>query len=222
MTPSQQVTLDNYVDLAGRTEASVDSQILDRISDPRVVAALIHYLDTFARVAKELDHLKKFIFYGKQLPADFFFPRMNITPSITARLQDDKFLRLLHGVLGVATEAGEMVSDSHKGALKGVLPVLRGQTAVDMVNFLEEAGDTEWYLAQIIRVADISLPLGMTFQQVLQTNIDKLRARYPEKFTAEDALNRDEDAERKILEGQTAALVTAGHYDNDLVPAGEN
>jgi len=34
----------------------------------------------------------------------------------------------------------------------------------------------------------------------LQKNIDKLKARFPEKFNEHDALNRDLDAERKILE----------------------
>lgn len=202
MSTQQQVTIDNYVDLAGRTEAPIDGQILGRISDARVVAALIHYLDTFARVSKELDRLKKYFFYGKALPSDFFLPRVDVTPTIMDRLQNETFLRLLHGVLGVCTEAGEMVFDSHKNSLKGVLPVIRGQAEVDMVNFGEECGDTEWYIAQIIRMANTALPLGMSLQQVLQTNIDKLRARYPEKFTTEDALNRDEDAERKILEGE--------------------
>lgn len=36
--------------------------------------------------------------------------------------------------------------------------------------------------------------------EYLQKNIDKLKARFPEKFTKEKALNRDFYAERKILE----------------------
>lgn len=35
----------------------------------------------------------------------------------------------------------------------------------------------------------------------LDKNIAKLKQRYPEKFTTENALNRDLDAERQILEG---------------------
>lgn len=38
------------------------------------------------------------------------------------------------------------------------------------------------------------------FEDVLQTNINKLKARFPEKFTNELALNRDLDKERKVLE----------------------
>lgn len=38
------------------------------------------------------------------------------------------------------------------------------------------------------------------FRKALQNNIDKLRARYPEKFTEEAAINRNLEAERKELE----------------------
>lgn len=41
---------------------------------------------------------------------------------------------------------------------------------------------------------------GLDFEVDLQKNIDKLRARFPEKFNTVDALNRDLDKERKILE----------------------
>lgn len=37
-------------------------------------------------------------------------------------------------------------------------------------------------------------------ENILQNNIDKLKVRYPEKFTTENALNRDLEAERKELE----------------------
>lgn len=37
--------------------------------------------------------------------------------------------------------------------------------------------------------------------EYLQKNIDKLIARYPEKFTEDNAINRDLENERKILEG---------------------
>jgi hypothetical protein len=50
-----------------------------------------------------------------------------------------------------------------------------------------------------------TLPLAIdeiktTFGVVFETNITKLRARYPNKFTEADALNRDLTKERKILE----------------------
>jgi hypothetical protein len=35
----------------------------------------------------------------------------------------------------------------------------------------------------------------------MDRNIAKLRTRYPEKFASDRALNRDLEAERKVLEG---------------------
>lgn len=43
--------------------------------------------------------------------------------------------------------------------------------------------------------------MGDEMEQILQTNIDKLRARYGEKFTTGAAEVRDLDKERAILEG---------------------
>jgi len=62
------------------------------------------------------------------------------------------------------------------------------------VNAREEAGDLLWYLALIARA------LGTDLETIARTNIEKLRTRYPGKFTAEAALNRDLEAERKTLE----------------------
>lgn len=41
---------------------------------------------------------------------------------------------------------------------------------------------------------------SVDIEELMETNINKLRARFPHKFNSEDALNRDLDAERKILE----------------------
>lgn len=44
------------------------------------------------------------------------------------------------------------------------------------------------------------LMFDLDLEQGLQNNIDKLRIRFPDKFDAENALNRNLDAERKELE----------------------
>lgn len=55
--------------------------------------------------------------------------------------------------------------------------------------------------AQIEGVALVLRACGYTLEQAMERNIEKLRKRYPEKFTAEAALNRDLDGERAVLEG---------------------
>jgi hypothetical protein len=52
-------------------------------------------------------------------------------------------------------------------------------------------------------VSGICVACGKTPAQVRETNINKLRARFGEKFTEAAALNRNLEVERKILEGET-------------------
>jgi NTP pyrophosphatase (non-canonical NTP hydrolase) len=49
-------------------------------------------------------------------------------------------------------------------------------------------------------LSGIALSYGLKMGTILETNIAKLKARYPDKFDADKALNRDLDAERLILE----------------------
>jgi hypothetical protein len=42
---------------------------------------------------------------------------------------------------------------------------------------------------------------GLDASTIMEVNLAKLRKRYPEKFTAENAINRDLEAEHKVLEG---------------------
>lgn len=93
---------------------------------------------------------------------------------------------LLHGAIGLATEAGELL-DSIKRAL-----FYGGE--LDRTNLIEELGDLEWYMAVIRKALDVEQ------SEVQRVNIEKLRARYPEKFTSQDALNRDLRQERTALE----------------------
>lgn len=50
-----------------------------------------------------------------------------------------------------------------------------------------------------------------------ERNIAKLRARFPEKFDSEKAINRDPDTERKILEGDID-IIQQQIYDSSLNP----
>jgi hypothetical protein len=42
----------------------------------------------------------------------------------------------------------------------------------------------------------------ISMDTVLTTNINKLRVRYPDRFNAANAINRQLDVERKVLEGE--------------------
>ena len=94
-----------------------------------------------------------------------------------------------HGVMGLVTESAELMSLVKKSKIYG--------KALDRVAMAEEAGDVMWYLALLAN------ELGISFEDLWEMNIKKLKQRYPEKFTAEQALNRDHEAERKVLEAET-------------------
>jgi NTP pyrophosphatase (non-canonical NTP hydrolase) len=100
---------------------------------------------------------------------------------------DPKTTDLLHCAIGIGTESGELLDQFKRHIYYG--------KPLDIVNVKEEIGDKMWYIMNLCRLLDLSL------EEIMQMNIDKLKTRYPEKFTAENAINRDTDAERKVLEG---------------------
>lgn len=97
-----------------------------------------------------------------------------------------KQLDLLHASMGLSTEAAEFTDALKKHIFYG--------KELDETNLKEEISDILWYCAIALEA------LGTDFESVMQTNIDKLSARYPDKFTEESAINRDLDKERAILE----------------------
>jgi NTP pyrophosphatase (non-canonical NTP hydrolase) len=102
-------------------------------------------------------------------------------PNLKGKFEDE-----LHMAIGAATETGELL-DAYKKAFAYGKPI-------DKVNVAEEVGDTLWYLVNLIRM--LELDPG----DVMEMCVAKLRARYPEKFTEENALNRDLGRERTVLE----------------------
>ncbi len=114
---------------------------------------------------------------------------MAILGSVTATNQNSVNLDNVHMVLGMVTEVGELADVYKKNMAYG--------KPIDMVNVQEEVGDLMWYISNFCIINNIDI------QQVLQTNIDKLRKRFPEKFSSDQAINRDIDAERVILENNS-------------------
>jgi NTP pyrophosphatase (non-canonical NTP hydrolase) len=98
----------------------------------------------------------------------------------------DNELDILHGAIGLSTEAGELLDACKKMLFYG--------RPLDRLNVIEELGDIEWYL-ELIRAA-----LGVTREQVIDANKKKLRVRYGGTWTAEAAANRDVAAEREAME----------------------
>ena len=109
-----------------------------------------------------------------------------ITPELIARMSDKSNIRLLHAGIGMCTEAGEFIDQLKKHIFYG--------KPLDRVNLKEELGDLCFYIGVAMDV------LETDFDTEQRKNIAKLKARYGDKFSAEAAINRDLDKERKILE----------------------
>lgn len=84
---------------------------------------------------------------------------------------------LTNGVMGLCGEAGEVIDIVKKHLHQG--------HELDQEKIVKELGDVAWYLAEIAYALDTPL------EEVLQANIDKLKARYPEGFSTDRSVNRD-------------------------------
>ena len=111
--------------------------------------------------------------------------------------------RAMHGILGIADEAGELAN-----ALKGHL--FYGKP-FDHANVAEELGDIMWFMSLT------ATALGFSLEQIATANIAKLAKRYPEKFTEflADEANRDRDAETRAMANVISNLVAESHNNAD-------
>lgn len=107
-----------------------------------------------------------------------------ITPEVMARMET--CARLVHAQMGLITELGEFVDKLKREVFYNA--------PSDKVNDAEELGDFFWYLAIIMHAKGID-PIACMF-----ANIEKLKKRFPKAFTEHDAVNRDLDGERAVLE----------------------
>lgn len=98
--------------------------------------------------------------------------------------------RLIHAVLGLASEVGEIADALKKHLIYG--------RALDLVNIIEETGDVLWYEALALSAVKGQL------SDAMEKNIAKLQKRFGDTFSEHAALNRDLPAERKILEGDNS------------------
>ena len=86
---------------------------------------------------------------------------------------------LINGVMGLCGESGEAIDIVKKHLAQG--------HPLDREKLAKELGDIAWYLAET------AFAIGYPLEEILQMNIDKLKARYPEGFSSENSINRQEN-----------------------------
>lgn len=97
---------------------------------------------------------------------------------LAQRTSNDLFPKdkIINGAMGLAGEAGEVIDHVKKWRYQG--------HELDKDELINEAGDVLWYVAQLCE------GLGVSIEEVMVRNIDKLSARYPEGFEEERSVNR--------------------------------
>ena len=86
---------------------------------------------------------------------------------------------LLNSALGLCGESGEVADLLKKYHFQG--------HNLDLDHVAKELGDIAWYLA----VGAYSI--GYDLEKILQMNVDKLKARYPNGFSTDRSLHRDKN-----------------------------
>lgn len=154
-----------YTEAALRTKSSsFYDEIVPRWKAEHVIYDLLSRGDL-------IDEIKKGLFYGKATPnLDKIVDTGYYSPKAGWKDPD-----LTHAILGVYTEAHELLDemmfiDTDKNAVVG------------------EVGDLLWYVALLLKTLDVS------FEEVMEKNIEKLRKRYPERFTETLAMERNDEA----------------------------
>lgn len=192
--------LEEFKGLALRTESQIEGIKLNREN----VALLLRM---FVSLSEVLDGLKKAAFYNKteKLDSEFSAHLSDIAKageklawSVSGRgvlgtlIDSDESVpnvspRVFHGILGILTESGEL----GEALLKSFE---NGDHVIDAVNVQEEMSDIAWY------EAILHDELGLNWEQGLVNVIEKLRIRYPDKYSDYAAANRNLAAERAALE----------------------
>lgn len=92
------------------------------------------------------------------------------------KLMETKLQTLLHAAVGCSGEAGELLDGIKKSWVYG--------RPLDRDNIIEEMGDNLFYIMAGCNT------VGITLEQLMEANMEKLRKRYPDKYSDEAALLR--------------------------------
>lgn len=98
----------------------------------------------------------------------------------TAQTEELAHIELvMNASLGLCGESGEVADIVKKFRFQG--------HDLDFEHIAKELGDVAWYLAVG------AYAIGYDLETILQMNVDKLKARYPDGFSADRSLHRAEN-----------------------------
>lgn len=83
----------------------------------------------------------------------------------------------IHAIMGLNSEAGEIA---------GLIQKMYQGHKLDIEHMKKEIGDAMWFIAEICDAFNLNL------DEIMQLNIAKLKARYPDGFEEYRSLNRND------------------------------
>lgn len=143
------------------------------------LSILIPALKVLTMASQNLDALKASICYGRGLPES-----AGLQVPMSGR---DK--EIIHAILGLITEGGEL-AETLLAELETGNP---NELNLANMNLVEEGGDLCWFQELMAHA------IGVPVKTWKISNIRKLKARFPDKYSDDQANSRDKDAEEAAL-----------------------
>ena len=171
--PKQNTYWQNICELNSKQEQkgiSKYGQTLEDNTTLSVLQRLEHLQEELLDAMKYTEHLKPVL--TDNLTANDY-QRMAMR---TAGKYKSDYDMLRNAVYGLNGEAGEVIDLLKKHEFQG--------HELDKEKLIDEAGDVAWYIALLAQA------LGMTLQDILQHNVNKLMKRYPNGFDKSRSINR--------------------------------
>lgn len=187
------------------TEFTIDALSTESVV-PEIRANRLQFLAAlraFIASAQILDQFKRNFYYGEKGAFDVDKLRFYLEELGAASFELDYShiiyepsyeaipvnTRMAHGIIGAATESGELI--------EALVKFAAGEG--DETNLKEEIGDVHWYLS--VLADSVGLSTDQCLEAVIKKLKDKGKGRYAKGvFTAEAAVDRDTNAERELLE----------------------
>jgi hypothetical protein len=185
------LNIEEYKKKAIRTESKIEEINVD----PDLLSGILNIIVSSGEI---LDQIKKNVFYNKEYNNEVLIQKFTniveslnvMKPSLVNGISPTTTIsvnpRIFHALLGITTEATELIEILLNNLSKGM--------EFDKVHLLEESFDVDWY--QFILLDE----LNGKVEDVWDVGLKKLEKRYPEKFSSDNAIKRDLEAERKILD----------------------
>lgn len=162
--------------------------------------------------AETLNLMKKLLFRGKS-PRDLDMPWPAYEASIDFKMNwPNGAIDLIHGLVGVLTEAGEMAELLIKWVETGEL---------DPVNVVEECGDVSWYMVRQLRGISDMIGKPVTIDDMHRVNIDKLHNRHGDAYNMLRDHNRTLEVEHAKMSETLDFDVPTAQYGERSGPIGD-